>query len=194
VNARKKISALLPLLLWIAYPVIIFFGLQILEPRYVAGLLALLLLARWRQGMYRMISRMPGVHIAVMGILLALAIAATLSNSEVILRIYPAAMSMGMLLLFGLSLKYPPSMIEVIARLTTPDLSVAGIQYTRTVTQVWCLFFIVNGGFATYTALYASRDIWALYNGLIAYIAMAVLFASEWLIRHRFIARHKPNA
>lgn len=173
---------------------IIFFGLQILEPRYVAGLLALLLLARWRQGMYRMISRMPGVHIAVMGILLALAIAATLSNSEVILRIYPAAMSMGMLLLFGLSLKYPPSMIEVIARLTTPDLSATGIQYTRTVTQVWCLFFIVNGGFATYTALYASRDIWALYNGLIAYIAMAVLFASEWLIRHRFIARHKPNA
>lgn len=181
------------MLLLMAYPAIIFFGLQLLEPRYVAGLLGLLLCLRWRHGLHRAFSRLSGVHISVAGALLALALATALSNNELLLRIYPAAMNLGMLVLFGLSLKYPPSIVEAFARATTPNLSALGIRYTRTVTQVWCLFFIANGSIATYTAFYSSRDIWALYNGLIAYIAMAVLFMSEWLIRQRFIARDPSN-
>ena len=52
-----------------------------------------------------------------------------------------------------------------------PDLDARGQAYTRRVTQVWCGFFVLNGSLALATALWASEEIWALYNGLIAYLA-----------------------
>ena len=70
-----------------------------------------------------------------------------------------------MLLLFGLSLLYPPSMAERFARLREPDLPPAGVRYTRQLTQIWCVFFVANGAAAIVTAFYASREIWAWYNG-----------------------------
>ncbi len=59
------------------------------------------------------------------------------------------------------------------------------MRYTRQVTGVWCGFFVVNAAIAVWTAVSASREIWALYNGFIAYIAMGTLFAGEWLLRRR---------
>ncbi len=47
------------------------------------------------------------------------------------------------------------------------------------------LFFCLNGSIALYTAILADLDLWALYNGLLAYIAMGVLFSIEYLIRIR---------
>jgi len=75
------------------------------------------------------------------------------TNSELLLRLYPAAISLGMLLLFGLSLLHPPSMIEHFARLREPYLDSADIRYTRRVTQIWCLFFIANGAPGSFSAL-----------------------------------------
>jgi uncharacterized membrane protein len=51
------------------------------------------------------------------------------------------------------------------------------------VTQVWCLFFLCNGGVALYTALYSSLAFWTLYNGLIAYVLMGLVFAIEYGVR-----------
>jgi uncharacterized membrane protein len=78
-------------------------------------------------------------------------------------------------------------MIERFARLSEPELSPAGVRYTRHVTQVWCAFFVVNGAIAAYTAAFASREAWALYNGLIAYVLMGVLFGGERLVRRRLM-------
>jgi uncharacterized membrane protein len=179
-------------MLWLAYPLIIFFGLQVLEPRYVALLLALTLLLRRRRDAGRLLAGLSRIDLAVLIALLALAGITALTNSEILLRLYPAAVNLGMLLLFGLSLKYPPTMIERFARLSEPDLPSAGVRYTRRVTLVWCAFFIANGGVAIYTALQSSRDVWALYNGFIAYLLMGALFAGEWLIRRHYLsaARH----
>ena len=74
-------------------------------------------------------------------------------------------------------------MIERLARLQHPDLPPEGVIYTRRVTQVWCAFFIINGAMALSTALWASLEIWSLYNGLIAYVLMGGLFAAEYLVR-----------
>lgn len=182
-------APLLQALLWLAYPLVILFGLQLLEPRYVALLLALALLLRRRRDAGRLLSGLSGADRAVLAALLALAGLTALTNSETLLRLYPAAMNLGMLLLFGLSLACPPSMVERFARLREPDLPPAGVRYTRRVTQVWCAFFIANGGIATYTALQASREVWTLYNGCIAYLLMGALFAGEWLVRRRVLAR-----
>ena len=176
-------------LLWLVYPLAIFFGLRVMEPRYVAILLACALLLRRFRDAGRLLSGLSRIDLAVLTGLLALAAVTALTNSEQLLRFYPAAMSLGMLSLFGLSLITPPSMVERFARISEPNLPPEGVQYTRRVTQVWCVFFVANGAMAAATAVYASRETWALYNGFIAYLLMGALFAGEWIIRRFFLAR-----
>ena len=76
------------------------------------------------------------------------------------------------------------------ARLRTPELDDYAIGYTRILTAVWVSFFIANGSIAAWTALYASIDTWTLYNGLISYVLIAVLFVGEWPVRRILRARH----
>lgn len=184
------IVKLMQALLWLVYPLVIFFGLQILEPRYVAILLGFALLLRRRHDASQLLSGLSLIDLSVLLALLTLACIAAINNSETLLRLYPAAMNLGLLLIFGLSLKYTPSMVERFARLREPNLPPEGVHYTRRVTQVWCAFFIGNGTIAAYTALHSSRETWALYNGLIAYLLMGILFSGEWLIRRHHLARH----
>jgi uncharacterized membrane protein len=79
------------------------------------------------------------------------------------------------------------SVIERLARLREPDLPPAGVLYTRRVTQIWCVFFIVNGAIALFTALHGDMQIWTLWNGLLSYFLMGTLMAGEWLIRRRIM-------
>ncbi|MDU7135113.1 MAG: hypothetical protein E6325_27580, partial [Enterobacteriaceae bacterium] len=67
-----------------------------------------------------------------------------------------------------------------------------GIQYTRRVTQVWCLFFIINGGIALFTAMYGDMSLWAAWNGMISYLLIGALMGAEWLVRSRLMKREKP--
>ena len=177
------------LLAWAGYPLVILFGLRFMEPRYVAVALAVLLLARRGKETRRFLGGLSSIDRAVFALLLAMGTATAFANSEVLLRLYPAAMSFGMLLLFGVSLWRPPSMIERFARFGEPDLPAAGVVYTRRVTQVWCVFLAGNGAVALSTALFASREVWALYNGFIAYLLMGAMFAGEWAVRHYFFGR-----
>jgi uncharacterized membrane protein len=101
------------------------------------------------------------------------------------LRLYPVLVNAGMLELFAWSLHSPPSLVERLARLQHPDLPPEGVRYTKRVTLVWCLFFIINGGIALITALWGSMAVWTLYNGLIAYLLMGILFAGEYIVRKR---------
>lgn len=183
------LKRLFPLLSWLLYPAAIFFGLRIAEPRYVALVLVAALLMRRSRQATRLLASLSRIDLAILGGLLLLAGATAATNSELLLRLYPAAVNLGMLLLFGGSLRTPPPMVERFARLGEPDLPAAAIGYTRRVTQLWCAFFVANGAAAAWTALFASRDDWALYNGLIAYLLMGTLFAGEWLYRRLFITR-----
>lgn len=98
---------------------------------------------------------------------------------------YPIAVSLALLCLFGWSLTQPMSLVERLARLQEPDLPPAGVRYTRTVTQVWCGFFVLNGGLAVATVWYGDLALWSLYNGLVSYLLMALLMAGEYLVRQR---------
>jgi len=106
------------------------------------------------------------------------------------LQLYPVLINMIMLVLFGYSLIFPPAIIERIARIREPDLPPRAIVYTRRVTQVWCGFFAINGGIALLTVLWCSPKIWALYNGVISYLLMGLLFGGEYLVRLRFKRRY----
>ena len=184
-----RVPPALQALSWLVYPLAILFGLRVAEPRHVALVLAAALLLRRGRAAARLLASLSRVDLAILSGLLLLAALTVLTNSEMLLRLYPAAVNLGMLALFGMSLAFPPSMVERFARLGEPDLPDRAVRYTRRVTQVWCAFFVANGAAAVYTALYAGRDAWALYNGFIAYLLMGALFGGEWLIRRALINR-----
>jgi len=167
-------------LLTLLYPFVVYFGTQYLEPWKIAGLLVILLVIRliasiavkhWSSPLFFIVMLYFGFAIW--------------SDQLFTLRFYPVIANVAILLLFSWSLYSPPSLIERIARIQHPDLPTEGIVYTRRVTQVWCLFFIFNGAIALVTALWSSFEIWSLYNGLIAYLLMGILFAGEYIVRMR---------
>jgi len=88
-------------------------------------------------------------------------------------------------IVFFSSLFSSQPIIERLARLQHPNLPDQGIRYTRNVTIIWAIFFIINGVAATITALWCSFASWSLYNGLIAYLLMGLLMGSEYLVRIR---------
>ncbi|WP_156550024.1 hypothetical protein [Gallibacterium salpingitidis] len=85
--------------------------------------------------------------------------------------------------LFTFSLRQKMSIIEHFARLQMPDLPDTAVRYTRNVTKVWSLFFFLNGSIALYTVYSDDLILWTLYNGLISYVLMGILFTGEYLFR-----------
>ncbi len=173
--------------LLLAYPLIIYFGLQELSLQqigltvaFVAGL--------------RLLSLRPGgtpiLHYLLAVSLAAVALFTLLADRAEGLRYYPVAVNALLFAVFAASLWRGPSLVERMARLTEPELPPNAVAYTRKVTVVWCLFFMVNGLTSLYTALWGSLELWTLYNGLISYLFMAALFAVEWLVRCRVKGGH----
>ena len=89
-----------------------------------------------------------------------------------------------MLVVFLISLIYPPTIIEQIARFKDPNLPIEAVKYIRKVTILWCVFFLLNMIFSLYTALFFSIKMWMLYNGFIFYIIMGILFLIEFIVRY----------
>ncbi|WP_417514735.1 hypothetical protein [Minwuia sp.] len=108
-----------------------------------------------------------------------------LIDDELAARLYPVAVNVALLAVFGASLLNGPSMIEQLARITEHDLPSSALRYCRTVTTVWCVFFVLNGTVALGTVWLADLTVWAVYNGLIAYLAAGCLFAIEYVVRIR---------
>ncbi|SFR15080.1 Uncharacterized membrane protein [Enterobacter sp. kpr-6] len=180
----QKLSALLML----GWPFFIWFGLTHNSLHWLLPLMALLLIVRLRQ-IRQMTGPMRAVlqSVALAGI--ALCIASSLLKSHQLLLFYPLAVNLVMLCVFAGSLWTTQPLVERLARLRDPDLSAAAVRYTRRVTQVWCVFFIINGTLALLTAVHGDMQLWTAWNGLIAYLLMGTLMAGEWLVRCRVIKR-----
>ena len=172
------------ILLTLIYPLAIWLGQKQFEPRFLAGLLVLAAL-----------TRLPALKIGRANqwwaaAVVLLFIFAVWNNALLPLKLYPVLVNTAMLGAFGYTLIFPPSMAERFARIREPNLPPQAIGYTRRVTQVWCGFFALNGAAALITAFWASAGAWWLYNGLIAYVMMGLLFAGEYFTRLHFKARH----
>ena len=168
-------------LAWLAtllYPLAIWLGLARFEPRWLGCVLLAVALLR------AAVSREPVWLIAAAGALV-LVIATFVFNDGLPLKLYPVLVNAALLGVFALSLWRPPTVIERLARLRHPDLPPEGVRWVTNVTKAWCLFFVLNGGIALWTALHASDATWALYNGAIAYVLIGAMLAGEWLLRPR---------
>lgn len=187
VRALPGVSLLTGMLL-LAWPFLIWFGLAHHSLQWLLPLMALLLFLRFRQtrrqaGPLRVVTRV----VAVAGI--TLCIASYLLKTHQLLLFYPVVVNAVMLAVFGGSLWSAMPIVERLARLRDPDLPDAAVRYTRRVTQIWCAFFIFNGGIALFTALHGDMAMWTAWNGMIAYVLMGLLMGGEWLVRRQMIKR-----
>ncbi len=167
----------------LVYPIAIYFGLQYLQPKYLAISLAALVILRALFTNNQLLKAIKGLWIVILVIGLTLAGFSYFSNTDLGLKLYPVIITGSFLALFSYSLFNPPSVIERLARLQEPELPPEGVRYTKAVTQVWCGFFVFNMVAALYTVFFTTTEVWALYNGLISYLLMGALFISELAYR-----------
>lgn len=169
----------------LGYPIAIYCALLWFEPRVIAAVLVIALLLRRPRVTLAFVSGFSWISHAVIVAAVGLSIGAALANDETLLRLYPAGVSLALLTVFALSLWSPPTVIERLARLGrgVAELPPDAVRYTRHVTEVWCGFFALNAAVAIWSAVAASREVWALYNGFLAYVAMCVLFFGERVVR-----------
>jgi uncharacterized membrane protein len=116
------------------------------------------------------------------GIIGLLILAAAMKDARYVLA-YPTLVNGALLLQFGGSLWRGPPVVERLARLQVPNLSPEEVRYCRTVTVVWCAFFVANGATVTTLALLAPRSWWAAYAGGVSYLLVGILFSGEYVVR-----------
>ena len=176
--------AVLQVILGIAYPVLIFFSLSHFEPRVVAfvvlALAGVRLLVASTSAAIAFVREvwLPAVAVG------AVAVITAIWNDPMGLLLAPALINVALLVSFGSSLWGERPIIERFARLQTGDLTTAEVQYCRSVTLLWCGFFVVNGSAALFLALAGNIENWALFTGLISYILIGTLFGAEYIYRH----------
>ncbi|MBQ4839054.1 MULTISPECIES: hypothetical protein [Pseudoalteromonas] len=171
----------------LGYPIIVYQGLKHFDFQALALFLASVLtvkLVLQRRATSKVFNYILGVGISFL-------VLSSVLNLQVGMLLYPVVINACMLFVFGASLKWKPCIIERLARIREPDLPPKGVQYTEKVTKVWCAFFVINMLVSLYTALLAPIEVWTLYNGLIAYIAMGLLFLGEWLVRIKVRKHHE---
>lgn len=178
----RQLVAVFHALLVAGYPLAVYVGLTRWSARGVGILLILLLLPGLlvklrgaRREDLLAVARVPLVVITVAGL------GAILDDQRFVL-VMPVLVNGALLGTFGSSLWGTP-MVERFARLQDPNLGPAQVAYCRTVTKVWCGFFVFNIVVSGWLALAAPLSWWALYTGIIAYVLIGVLATAEYIVR-----------
>ena len=172
----------------ISYPFLVWFALDYVQPRSVALVLAGLFFLRFlSRGSNATVNKVEYLLLAAGGLFL---LAVAMINQVDWLLAYPVFVSLLFFGVFSSSLLYPPSVVERLARLEDPDLPPKGVAYTRKVTLVWSVFFLVNAAVSLFTVWYEERWLWSLYNGGIFYVLMGLLMAIEMVVRRKIKASY----
>ena len=176
-------ARIISIALVIGYPLAMWKGLAMASGRIVGGVVLVALAVALP---LRFISR-PKRDFELLGsgiTLTVLVLLAVLFDDRRFLLAMPVLINATLLAGFGMSLRAGRTpLVERFARMTHKDLSVERIRHCRSVTRIWCLFFIGNGLASLWLALFASLSTWALYTGVIAYMLMGALFAGEYAVR-----------
>ena len=174
--SMKKINILKlsKILILLTYPVIVFialrhqFSLRLLSFFLVA--MAFIVFSKTRQ------------KICFIGVV-CLACLLLCFNNALFLKLYPVLMNILVFFGFALSLKKTP-LLTLFAQKMGYNLTPSVIQYTRKATIAWMIFMLCNT-FISLLTVFLSDAIWCLYNGLISYILIGLMFICEYVFRKR---------
>jgi uncharacterized membrane protein len=173
-------------LLLLVYPGLVYYGLLHWQTRTLALSLLPILALRGLLGLNgaQRAQVRAVAHVPLLAALLL--VAAALFDEPRFMLAMPVLMSALMLASFAASLRGVP-LVERLARLRDPELPPEAVAYCRALTRAWCVFFVLNGGTALLLALFAPLAAWALFTGILSYVAMGVFAGVELVYRkYRF--------
>lgn len=98
---------------------------------------------------------------------------------------YPVLVNLIFFIIFISSLKNE-AIITKIAKAREPNLPEIAEIYTRNLTKIWAIFFVINGSICAILPLF-SENLWLIYTGILSYFLIATLFFSEILYRKIFL-------
>ena len=114
---------------------------------------------------------------------IAIVWAVYLLKGNVWFRLYPAIVVGAFLAAFASSLLGMP-LVERFARRMGECLDEKGVAYCRGATVAWTVFLAAHFA-VTVATLFASREVWAVYNGFVAYLLIGAMFLGEYVVRKR---------
>lgn len=188
----KRLISLLCICGIIAYPFFIYLGvsfnlLNILLPILAVIFILRIAYLRNSKGIKTLLASISALCATVICII------AFMADSQRIAMYYPVCVNAVLFFIFGGSLFSQKPIITRLALLYDKELPDYAIEYTRTVTKVWVIFFMANGALAFITSQYCTVETWTLYNGFIAYILIGTLAGCEYLARMIFRRIHEKK-
>jgi uncharacterized membrane protein len=176
--SRTRLLRTAFLALIVLYPAIVSFGIRYLPVSFFGVLLALTLIARNTMAQ----PEEKKLMLPLLALHVAYSLVTALSGSQRLLLLYPAVVNFSLCAVFALSLRQEQPILLRLVRARKIEVSAHGPAYLYRLTAVWAIFFLFSGSVAIATAM-VSLQAWALYNGFIAYLLVALLMGGEWLFR-----------
>ncbi len=173
---KKSLTIITKILLGafvIAYPFVIFYMLQQNIAIRFIGLILVMVVAL-------SFVRNKNKYLFMLGLLLCFLV--IFFNQAIFLKFYPVLMNAGVFSVFALSLKKVPLVTQIAQRTTKDNLDEAQLTYTKLATIAWAIFMFCNT-IASLITVFLPYEIWAIYNGFIAYILIGIMMAAEYTIR-----------
>lgn len=166
-------------LLVLAYPIFAYIGVKSLSPaQFALAIMAMFSLRFVVIKEARQASQWP----ILLGVF-TFCFFVIVFDSEKLLKYYPAMMNTGFGLLFLYSLKGDSSLIEQFLNASGKIPPPHARGYLRGLSRAWGLFLLANALISAYTSCCTSAFIWALYNGMLSYIAIATFVLGEMIFR-----------
>jgi uncharacterized membrane protein len=172
----------------LAYPFLVYGGLHVLAPRTLAVALGGVLLVRALA--YGGSERRSPILVPIVLVGAVLALAAVFNNGRFFLFV-PVLINAALFVSFAWTLFTEAPIVEIVARRHLGHLSPEQIRYCRRVTEVWCVFFLANGGFILWLALRAPLETWTAYTGFVSYLLLGALFLAELTYRNWRFRRYE---
>lgn len=170
----------------LAYPFAVYLGLTRLSARAVGLMVAALIVAGLPFRLRGKKREHWGPVLAVPLTIIGMALLDVAFDDPRFVLALPVITNVALLAHFGGSLRAMP-IVERFARAVDDDLTPAQVRYCRSVTQVWCVFFVLNGAVIAALALVGPLAWWAAYSGGVAYGLVGVLASAEYVVRkYRF--------
>ena len=176
-------------ILFVLYPILIYFGFLHLQPRLLAVLVIAFAATRFlfqkkgrsrRQLIQTSKNLLPFLTVGLgVG-----AIVWITDDSRFVLQI-PTLANLGFLAIFVSSLFFPPNIIERFARQEFEVMPDNAIRYCRIVAIVWCMVIALNSGICAWLAHFGPHKAWLAWTTLGSYVFLGAVFGIEYLIRMR---------